>query len=62
MATKPASSNNAITSDFASTSSPETKITRWPRLVGICAEDRGAEGVGGLDHVGTADEAGDTLA
>ena len=33
-----------------------------PSLVGICAEDRSAEGVRGLDHAGTADEAGDTLA
>src|SRR5215203_5356004 len=33
-----------------------------PCLVGICAEDRSAEGVRGLDHARTADEAGDTLA
>ena len=33
-----------------------------PSLVRICAEDRGAEGVRGLDHARTADEAGDTLA
>jgi hypothetical protein len=31
-------------------------------LVRICAEDRSAEGVRGLDHARTADEAGDTLA
>ena len=33
-----------------------------PGLVGICAEDRGVEGVRGLDHARTADEAGDKLA
>jgi hypothetical protein len=33
-----------------------------PSLVGICAEDRSAEGVRGLDDARTADEAGDTLA
>jgi hypothetical protein len=33
-----------------------------PCLVGICAENRSAEGVCGLDHARTADEAGDELA
>jgi len=33
-----------------------------PSLARICAEDRSAEGVRGLDDARTADEAGDTLA